>query len=232
MIQATKFVTKWVYVVVRITLVFWMVNILYLYLIFLTMAAKNIEQIATFFLTGLVLVPFFLFPGAIGALGISREFFKKENDFPLFPTFWKYFKRDYTNAMKIGAIFTVIVSVFYISYAYYSRLLGTVHGLVFLFFIFIAIFYFAFLLPVIVDRQHHLRGYFHATTQLMVRHPLYMLTVIFEIFIVLYLSAKMMPSLLVFVCPGIISLLLNHFYITCIKREKEKNTLITTELNS
>jgi uncharacterized membrane protein YesL len=229
MMRSTTVITKWVYSVVRVTLVWWIANFPFLYLIFAAFGVKNGGQFGTLVLTGLALVPFVLVPGTIGALGVGRDTFKHENDFPLLSTFLKYYKREYVNGVKVGVVFMVTLSVFYMGYSYYSRLLGTTPGLVFILFIFAAIFYFIFLLTILVDRTNSMIGYFVVTAQLLSRHPVLMITLIIETLLVIYLCATMMPSLLVFVVPGIIVLLATHFYIQCLKQEEKKDSLITEE---
>jgi uncharacterized membrane protein YesL len=227
--NTTTVITKWVYAVVRITLGWWIANIPYLFLIVLTFGVNNEGQAGALLVTGLILVPFVLMPGTIGALGIGREFFNHENEFPLISTFWKYYKRDYKNGMKVGGIFLGILGIFYTAYSYYSQLLGTVFGLVFIFFMAVAIFFFIILLTIIVDRTNSFTGYFRITAQLVSRHPVLMISMVFEVFLTVYLCGIFMPSLLIFVCPGIIVLLATHFYIQCLKQEVKKQTLIMNE---
>ncbi|TCN19712.1 DUF624 domain-containing protein [Mesobacillus foraminis] len=229
MIKSTTFITKWVYAVVRITLMWWIANFPYLILIFASFGVENEGQIGTLMLTGLVFLPFIMVPSTIGTLGVAREFFKRENDFPLFLTYWKYVKREYVTGMKVGMVIMILMSLFYLQFSYYSMLLGTSSGLVFILFMFMAVFYFIFLLTILVDRSNSLIGYFKVTGQLMSRHPVLMISMMLESFLVIYLSAIFMPSLLIFGCPGIIVLLATHFYRECIRQEERKETLSIRE---
>jgi uncharacterized membrane protein YesL len=229
MMKSTAVITKWVYAVIRITLVWWMANFPFLFLILAAFGVKDEGQFGTLVLTGLVLVPFVLVPGAMGALGVGRDTFKHENEFPLFSSFWKYYKREYLNGMKLGIVFMVTLCIFYMGYSYYSKLLGTTPGLVFILFIVVAVFFFIYLLTILVDRTNSLTGYFVVTAQLMSRHPVLIISFIFETFLVVYLCTTMMPSLLVFVVPGIIVLLATYFYHQCLKQEEKKDSLMTKE---
>jgi uncharacterized membrane protein YesL len=228
MMKSTTLITKYVYAVVRITMVWWMLNLPFLFLLFAIFGVKNEREVGTLVLTGLVLVPFILVPATLGALGVGRDFFKYENDFPLFSTFLKYFKREYVNGLKVGVIFIVILSIFYLGYSYYSKLLGTITGYVFILFMIVAHFFFIFLLTILVDRSFQFWGYLKVTAQLMSRHPVLMFSMMIEAVLIIYISAIFMPSLLIFVCPGIILLLATHFYRECLKQEEKKDTLITS----
>ncbi|WP_312097116.1 DUF624 domain-containing protein [Niallia sp.] len=225
--------TKWIYAIVRITIVWWVATIPYLYLLFSAIGAESVDQIGTLALTGWILIPFILVPGAIAALGVSREFLRSEedkpSDLPLYLLFWKYYKREYVNALKTGVVWMLVLAVFYMAYSYYSIVLGGISGFIFLLFIFIAIFYFIFLLTILIDRSDSFIGYFKVTAQLMCRHPILIISMVFEAFLVIYLSATFMPSLLLFVCPGIIALLFTHFYRECLKQEEKKQTLLMKE---
>lgn len=230
--NVTLKLTKWVYAIVRITSVWWGANIPYLYLLFVAIGAESVEQIATLAITGWILVPFVLVPGAIAALGVSREFFRKEDEqkeISLFAAFWKYYKREYVNALKMGTVFMAVLGIFYMAYSFYSKLLGGISGFVFLLFIFIAIFYFIFLLTILIDRTDSFIGYFIVTAQLMCRHPVLIISMMFEAFLVIYLSAAFMPSLLLFVCPGVIGLLFTYFYKECLKQEEKKQAIMIKE---
>lgn len=229
MLKATTVITNWVYAVVRITLVWWMANFPYLFLLLAAFTVTNEGQVGTILLLGLLLVPFVLMPGTIGALGIGREFFKHGNEFPLFSSFFKYYKREYMNGLKFGSIFVGIMGVLYVAYSYYSSLLGSLFGLVFMVFMCMAIFFFLILLTIVVDRVDGFTAYFNISRYFIGNNPLLLILLVFKIILTICFCGVVMPSLLVFVCPGIIVLLVTHFYMECLKREEERNTLITNE---
>lgn len=231
MMKTTTVITKWVYAIVRITLIWWMANSPYAILLITAFAAEDEGQVGAILLLGIFLLPFVFMPGTIATFGIGKEFYNQGNEFPLFITFFKYYKREYINGLKFGGAFVCIMALLYIAYSYYSSLLGLLFGLIFIFFMVVAIFYFIVLLSILVDRANSFTGYFTVTTQLITRHPLLTISMIFKMLLTVCFSGMTMPSLLVFACPGIIVLLVMHFYKECLKREEERNPLIISESN-
>ncbi|MCI1859600.1 MAG: DUF624 domain-containing protein [Sporolactobacillus sp.] len=226
MLKHTNIVTKWIYAVVRNTIVWWMAEVPYLLLMFVGIGAKSAGEIGTLVLAAVGLFPFVLMPGLLASLGVAREFYRNGNEFPLFSTFFHFYRREYKNAMKIGTIEAVLIAAFYTSYVYYSRIFGALIGMPFLLLLLLSLFFSLFLLALLADRQLPLIGYFQTAGLLMIRHPVLIVSMVFEIFLLFYLAIAYLPALLLFVCPGTTFLLVTHFYRECVKQEEEKGTLI------
>jgi len=81
---------------------------LYHYLEWVTkLAYLNVLWIL-FTLAGVVLLG--IYPSTVAMFAICRQWLKGNTDFPLFPTFWKYFKTEFVKSNLLGIIISIILS--------------------------------------------------------------------------------------------------------------------------
>ncbi|MBO1004827.1 YesL family protein [Pseudogracilibacillus auburnensis] len=143
---------------------------------------------------------FTIFPATAAALGIARKWVRKEDDFPVFRTYWTTFRKEFWHAQALGGIFLIAGIVLYVDYIIFAAgSTSLLIGLKYITFVLI-FFYFSvliFLFPVLVHYEMTFFQAFKTAFFLGFLRPTYSLLIISVLGILLIIMFKL-PGLLPF----------------------------------
>lgn len=211
---------KWVFGIIKFSTVLLLSNFVYLFLFLNGYLAENINEIGTLLVTGIVLLPFIFAPSFLAVSSCTRLFFREENAFPLWKTFWNSYKLNYSMAFKHGIFYVTISFILYTAYWYYGRfgMLGSfIPAFLFLFNTLL----FLFVLAYSSDRIEKTLDYWKLSLLFILNHPLLLLFMALELFFLIYLC-RYNGALSLFVAPGASAMIVMYFYLECCRLELEK----------
>lgn len=215
----TNIVTKYTYAALRVTFCFWVGNVPYILLLMNLIVAENSDEILTLLLTMFLLIPVILMPVLTACLSITRKFFTEDtNDFSLMKCFLKAYKDEYKRSVGIGVLFNVLCFLLVVAWQYYTSYFGIL-GYLYIVLIAILIYVVLNMLNLINDQFLSTKEYLQNSIQLLLRYPFLSITGILEIFLVIYVSYLLSPSLLIFVSPGAVLLLSTFLFRNKMKVE-------------
>ena len=217
--KQANFIGTWVWRVLRASF-FWIIgNIVYVFLGMNFLMAETIDEMGTLVVTGWLLIPFLFAPGTVAAFSCVRKFFNETE-----PAFFQVDKIAYKKNKKVaiqhGIVYVLISFILYAAYWYYGRF-GFVGKLIPAFLLVLVTLLFAFILAYTSDRKEKLIDYWKLGGLLLVNHPLFVLFMTAEIFLVLYFC-HYIGALLLFVAPGAVLLIVHYFYQEGVKAEVKK----------
>lgn len=108
---------------------FWF--ILNIPLFFLLFSVLFIENHLIFIISLLLLIPPLFYPSTIAMVAATRDWVLKKDQESLVKAYFSYFKENYRNGMKVGAIFSILWGIWMIDFYFFKNLSGLM-GIVFL----------------------------------------------------------------------------------------------------
>ncbi|MFP3122477.1 DUF624 domain-containing protein [Ectobacillus funiculus] len=203
--------TKRLYIILKLTGIWWLFNVPYAFLGMKLLAAPDVASVHTIFTIGMVLLPFVAIPATVATLAIARRFMKDDDAFPFLQVFWKSYKREYRKSMILGCLNAMMAVVLYLALQYYAGM-SLLLTIVFYTLLIVTPFFFLFVYSFLVDQELPLQAYLINTIFLLLMHPLNAILVILALMITTYILWVAFSPLLIFIFPGLAALIVTYFY--------------------
>ncbi|MEH7245434.1 YesL family protein [Neobacillus niacini] len=146
------------------------------------LAYVNLLWIAFTLLGGMI---FGIMPATIASFAITRKWvMDKEEDFPVFKTFWECYRKDFMNANLLGLFFFMAGGILYLYYANLDILpnhLSNIFQIIFYSAVLIVGFVTVFIFPVFVHYNVSLKQYFINSFVIALSFPHYAILMLFII---------------------------------------------------
>lgn len=160
-----------------------------------------------FTLFGLIL--FGLFPATIAMLATLRQLMKK-NEVSVINTFWYYYKKEFINSNKLGAVIAVIGFILFINLNFLQMNQTELSQLLYFSSILMSCLYFliiCYLLASYVEFDQRLRAHIKNSVLIAIYNPLASLIIIFG-FAAVYFAIAFIPGLGIFFSVSILGLVI------------------------
>ncbi|WP_445487784.1 YesL family protein [Niallia sp. 03133] len=216
---------KWLYMILKLSGIWWLFNVPYVFLSVNLLAAREIDAVHTIVLIGIILFPFVAAPATASVMGITRRFLKGDDGFPLFKMFLHYYKREYKKSMGFGCLNASILVVFYLALRYYAGI-SSILAIVFYVLVIVTPFFFLYVYCFLVDQELPLKAYLTNTMFLLLMHPLNAILMILDAVAAAYIMWRVFPPLLIFILPGLTAIIVTHFYQKSMGAEMKKRKLV------
>lgn len=216
--RQTSFITKWVYGMIRSSLIWLFFNLPIGYLVLNLLLAENFNEFATLMTTIYVLIPFVFSPGTVVALDCTRRFYREGSAYPLWKTAWKSYRKNWLISMKQGLIFCGGIFVLLAASRFYGQYFGGAGQMIPYFAMGILSLLFLFVLAYTADREETLVDYWKKSGLLIINHFLLFVFMSLEVLLTIYFT-HFFSFLLIFVAPGLVLLFVMHFYLETVKSE-------------
>ena len=142
-----------------------------------------------------------IFPATLAMFSLIRKWILGETDFPIFQTYWKYYKENFIQSNLIGIIFTMIGFIIYI----YLQFIEATADSLFMYihiplyiFIFIMFLVFIYVPPVFAHYQVSIVQLFKNAFIIMMMNPLNNVFIVVSVVVTYRLLAYFPVSLLFF----------------------------------
>jgi uncharacterized membrane protein YesL len=153
----------------------------------------------------MILLPFFFFPATTAMFALVRRWILNEVDIPLVRSFWKYYKENYVRSMLGGFVIVLIWAILLIDYFYFVNFVNDL-----LKYFFYALFFFVAMFTI-----HFFSNTVHFQTKLLtslknalymtLKNPIISLIVTLMNIILVVISLKIAPFLILFFTGSIIT---------------------------
>ncbi|WP_172370417.1 YesL family protein [Sporosarcina jiandibaonis] len=153
----------------------------------------------------MIMLPFFFFPATTAMFAVVRRWVLNEEDIPLVRSFWKYYKENYVRSMLGGFVIVLIWAILLIDYFYFVNFVNE-----FLKYFFYALFFFVAMFTI-----HFFSNTVHFQTKLQIslknalymtlKNPIISLVVTLMNIIIVIISLKIAPFLILFFTASIIT---------------------------
>lgn len=202
---------KWLYMILKLTGIWWLFNIPYAFLGLQLFVAPDITSVHTMVIIGIFLLPFVAVPATVATLAITRRYANGDDEFPFLKVYWNYYKREYRKSMLFGCLNATMLVVFYLALRYYTGL-SSLLAIVFYTLVIITPFFFLFVYSFLVDQELPLKAYLSNTLFLMLMHPFNTILMILDTVVIAFILWIVFPPLLIFIFPGLVALIVTYFF--------------------
>lgn len=209
---------KWLYLILKLTGIWWLFNIPYVFLGIILLMAPDTGTIHTMFLAGAVLLPFVAIPATVATLAIVRRYGRDDHSFSFLKAFWKYYRREYVKSMILGGINTTVLIIFYLALRYYADM-SSFLAVVFYSLVIVTPFFFLLVYSFLVDQALPIKAYLTNTVFLFLVHPFNTLLMILDVSVPALLLWMVLPPLLLIIFPGFAALIVTHFFQKSMSKE-------------
>ena len=153
----------------------------------------------------MILLPFFFFPATTAMFALVRRWVLNEVDIPLVRSFWKYYKENYVRSMLGGFVIVLIWAILLIDYFYFVNFVNDL-----LKYLFYALFFFVAMFTIhffsnTVHFQTKLRISLKNALYMTLKNPIISLIVTLMNIIIVVISLKIAPFLLLFFTASLIT---------------------------
>lgn len=218
---------KWLFVLLKLTGIWWIFNLPNIFLGVNLLAARDVEAVNTIVITGICLLPFTAVPSTVAALAIARRYLKGDEEFAFLQSFWGYFKREYVKSMVLGLINAALLIVFYMAQRYYAGL-STLLAVFFYLLVIATPFFFLYVYSYLADQELPLNVYLSNAFFLLIMHPLNATLMVSAVLAAIYFFWAALPALLVLILPGLVAFSVTYFYQKSMKAEMKKASALST----
>ncbi|MBT2755843.1 DUF624 domain-containing protein [Mesobacillus foraminis] len=217
---------KWLYMMLKLTGIWWLYNLPYIFLGVNLLAAKDVEAVHTIVITGICLLPFAAVPSTAAALAIARKYLKGDGEFPFFHSFWHYYKREYKKSVVLGLLNVALLIVFYLALRYYAEL-SALLAVFFYLLLVLTPFFFLYVCSYLVDQELPLKGYLINAFYLLIMHPLNTTLMVTVVLASGYFLWAALPPLLILIMPGLVAFTMTYFYQKSMAAEIKKSSALS-----
>ncbi|MBP3039023.1 DUF624 domain-containing protein [Bacillaceae bacterium Marseille-Q3522] len=213
---------QWVFIVMKLTGIWWLFNFPYVILGLLLMRAPTVANVNTIFIVCIVLFPIIIVPATVATLAITRRYGRDDDNFSFVKVFWKYYKTEYVRSLTLGCLNIIVLILFYIALRYYSGQ-SSLLAMIFYILVILTPFFFLYVYSFLVDQELPVRTYLTNTIYLLLMHPINTSLMILDVIGLAVILWFAFPPLLLFVLPGLLALIVTHFFQKGIKVETLKS---------
>ncbi|WP_088102056.1 YesL family protein [Halalkalibacter urbisdiaboli] len=193
------------------------------------LAYINILWVA-FTLLGLIVFGFM--PATAAMFAIIRKWIMKDEDVPIFKTFWSYYKQDFVKVNLLGLSLAIIGYILYIDLQFLQTAAGSWIGILYIPVLVLSLVYYFMLLyiiPVFVHYELKLFQIIKNAFLIMVMNPLANISMIAGL-VILYFIMISIPGLIVFFGASTVAfIIMGSAYLAFSKIQKKQEAQNPTE---
>lgn len=155
-------------------------------------------------------IVFGLFPATTAMFAVTRKWFVKGGQIPIFSVFWSTYKTSFFQMNMIGTLLTSLGIILYVDLRFFQTANHSIYIILSYFIIFALFIYFVvvlYIFPLYVHYQYRTLEYIKRSVIIVLGKPLYSIMMIVGCYFVYFISTTF-PILIIFISGSLFSLVI------------------------